>query len=417
MPVEIISVGSSYILQHAHNNSVATIANHLLELGIEVDFVSSVIGQETRLEAVLRQAIDRSTLIFVIGGVSTGEYDVTKKLLTRVLQKRLVLNYRVLDRIKAQFQAQGETMPRAAEKRALVPTDAEILENESGTVPGFLFSYEKRHVILLPGIIAELEAMLTNDVLPRLDPKTFHRDSVGIRMVKTCGVSPIKLKTWLKHIDRENRYQTLNYVTDGEETTIIITVRNDIQHDVEKKLASIETQIIKKLGDYVYGTGSQTLEAVVGGLLAERGQTLAVAESCSGGMISARLTDIPGSSAYFERGVVSYSNEAKISLLDVSPNVIEAHGAVSAETAVAMAEGVRWLAQTTFGLAVTGIAGPGGGTDEKPVGLVYIALADEQAETQWRRCQFSGNRLMVRIKTVQTALDMLRQRLLTRGES
>jgi nicotinamide-nucleotide amidase len=236
-------------------------------------------------------------------------------------------------------------------------------------------------------------------------------------MVKTCGVSPIKLKVWLKHIDRENRYQTLNYVTDGEETTIIITVRNDIQHDVEKKLASIETQIIKKLGNYVYGTGKQTLEAVVGGMLAECGQTLAVAESCTGGMISARLTDIPGSSDYFERGVVSYSNEAKISLLDVSPNVIEAHGAVSAETAVAMAEGVRWLAQTTFGLAVTGIAGPGGGTDEKPVGLVYIALADEQAETQWRRCQFSGNRMMVRIKTVQTALDMLRQRLLTRGES
>jgi len=416
VPVEIISVGSEYILQDYRNSSVATIANHLLEMGIEVDYVSSVVGQELRLEEVLRQAIERSTLIFVVGGVSSGEYDVTKKLLTRVLKKRLVLNYKILDNIKEQFKNQGEEMPRNAEKRALVPTDAEILDNELGTFPGFLFSQNGTHVILFPGNAHELDAMLRTHILPRLDSKTFRLGTVGALVLKTCGLSTSTVKEWLKSIERASRYHRINYVTNCEETSVIVTVKGDVQNFVVSKLETIESQIRKKLGDYIYGKGSQSLEEVVGALLTVRNQTLALAESCTGGLISTMLTNVPGSSKYFERGVVSYSNEAKVSLLDVSPNILEKHGAVSAETVVAMAEGVRWLAQTSFGLAVTGIAGPSGGTAEKPVGLVYIALATDRTETQWRRHRFSGDRFMIRTRAAQTALDMLRQHLITRDK-
>jgi nicotinamide-nucleotide amidase len=414
VPVEIISVGSEYILQDYRNSGVATIANRLLEVGIEVDYVSSVVGQELRLEEVLRQAIGRSTLVFVVGGVSSGEYDVTKKLLTRVLKKRLVLNYKILDAIKEQFKTQGEEMPRNVEKRALVPTDAEILENELGAFPGFLFSQDTSHVILLPGNAHELDAMLRTHILPRLDSKTFRLGAVGALILKTCGLPTSSVKEWLKNVERADRYHTINYVTNCEETSVIVTVKTDVQRYVGSKLEEIESQIRKKLGNYIYGKGSQTLEEVVGSLLAENEQRLAVAESCTGGLISSMLTNVPGSSEYFERGVVSYSNEAKISLLDVSPNIIEKHGAVSAETAIAMAEGVRWVAQTPFGLSVTGIAGPSGGTAEKPVGLVYIALAADQAKTQWRRYRFSGDRIMIRTRAAQTALDMLRHRLITK---
>lgn len=414
MPVEIISVGSEYILQDYRNSGVATIASRLLEMGIEVDYVSSVTGQELRLEEVLRQAIERSTLIFVVGGVSSGEYDVTKKLLTRVLKKRLVLNYKILDKIKEQFKSQGEEMPRNAEKRALVPTEAEILENELGTFPGFLFSQNEAHVILLPGNAYELDTMLKTHILPRLDAKTFRLGTVGALVLKTCGLPTSTVKEWLKTVERTNRYYTINYVTNCEETSVIVTVKGDVPGFVESQLEKIESQIRQKLGNYIYGKGSQTLEEVVGALLTLRNQTLALAESCTGGLISSMLTNIPGSSGFFDRGVVCYSNTSKISLLDVSPNILEKHGAVSAETAIAMAEGVRWLAQTSYGLAVTGIAGPSGETTEKPIGLVYIALSSVQDETQWRKFLFSGDRLTIKTRTVQTALNMLRQHLITK---
>lgn len=413
MPVEIISVGSEFLVQDYRNSRIATIANLLLEVGIEVDYVSSVSAQEARLEEILRQAIKRSTLIFVTGEVISGEYDVIKKLLTRVLKKRLVLNYRILDKIREQFELRGEVMPRTAEKRALVPTDADILENEVGTMPGFLFSQEDTHVVLLPGNALEINAMLKKHILPGLDVKTFRFGSVGGLIVKACGLPMSQIKDRLKNLDWDTRYQTVNYVADGEETSIIVTVRGGMQKDVDLGLESTEVKIRKKLGNYVvYGTGSQTLEEVIGGLLAEKRETLAVAESCTGGLISSRLTNISGSSAYFDRAVVSYSNEAKISLLEIAPGMIEEYGAVSAETAMAMAEGVQWLARTSLGLAVTGIAGPSGGTPAKPVGLVYIALSSDRAETQWEKYKFSGDRLSIKNRAAQSALNMLRRHLL-----
>ena len=412
MPVEIISVGSEFIIQDARNNSVAVIARQLLDIGIEVDSVSFVSGQENRLEEVLRQAIGRSSLVFVVARVVSGEYDAAKRLLTRVLKKRLILNYKLLDAIKAEYEARGDTMPPTAEKQALVPTETEMLDNEKGRMPAFLFTHEQNSVILLPGQPDGIEQILKQRILPRLDPKTFRFGTVNGVIFKTCGLPLSKMKDVLKGLDWEGGQQLLNYVEDGEEISIILTVKGEIQTDVESRLRSLSEQITKRLERYVYGVGAETLEEVVGRLLTERKQTVALAESCTGGLISHKLTNVAGSSNYVERGVVAYSNDAKMSLLDVSPNIIEQHGAVSAETAVAMAEGIRWLSQTTYGVAVTGIAGPGGATPNKPVGLVFIAVASEHRGTQWRKCLFPGDRLEVKTRTAQTALDMLRGELL-----
>ncbi len=401
-------MGSEFIIKDYRNDRIATIAKHLLDIGIEVDYVSAVSAQEDRLEEILRQAIARSTLIFAIGGILSGEYDVIKKLLTRILKKRLVLNYRILDTIKEQYARQGDVMPRTAEKLALVPSEAEVIENEAGTMPGFLFTKENTHVALLPGNAPEISVMLQKHIIPRLDIKTFRIGMVKTFIIKTCGIPASTVKEQLKQIEREHLRQVLNYITDGEETSIIVTLRGDRPQEIEGELENIEQQIRTTLGNIVYGTGSQTLEEVVGSLLVKQKKTAALAESCTGGLISHKLTNIPGSSEYFDRGVVSYSNEAKMTLLDVSPNLIEKYGAVSAETAVAMAEGVRWLARTSFGLAVTGIAGPSGGTPTKPVGLVYIALASDQAHTQWKKFNFSGDRLSIKNRTAQAALNMLR---------
>ncbi len=412
MSVEIISVGSEFIVQDYRNTRIAAIANLLLEAGLEIDYVCAVSDQEDRVEDLLRQAISRSNLIFVSGGALSGEYDTLKKLLTRILKKRLVLNERILGTIKERFREQGEVMPRTAEKFALVPHETNVLENEIGTLPGFLFADENTHVVLLPDNAAEIERMLRLHVLPRIDAKTFQSGATRRVILKTCGMTPETIKDHLKRIERENLRHVLSYVRNGEETSVIITVRSDIPTEVEQKLEGIEQHVRKILGDAVYGSGAQTLEEVVGDLLTEQQKTVALAESCSGGLIANKLTNIAGSSAYFERGVVTYSNDAKITMLDVSPHILESHGAVSAETAVAMAEGARWLARTTFGLAVTGIAGPSGGTAAKPVGLVYIALAAEEAKTHWKRYHFSGSRLSVKHQTAQAALDMLRQQLI-----
>jgi len=416
MPIEIVSVGSEYLLQQSQHNSVATIANRLIEIGVEVDYTSAVVGDEARLEEVLRQAIERATLVFVVSGVSTGEYDLTKKLLTRVLQKRLVLNYRLLDNLKEQFENRGETMPGSVEKRALVPTDTEVLSNDLGIFPGFLFTQDATHVVLFPGNPPEVDAMLRKHLLPRLDPETFRLGHSAGLILKTCGLSLNQVQEWLKGLERGNRKQTIYYLSDGEEISIVVNVRDDRTKEVESRLESLEAHIRKKLGTHIYAKGSYTLEEVVGALLNDQKQTLAVAESCTGGLIAHKLTNVPGSSAYFERGVVVYSNDAKIAMIDVSPNIIERHGAVSAETATAMAEGVRWIARTSIGLAVTGIAGPSGGTPEKPVGLVYIAIAADQAQTLCRKYHFTGERLTIKTKTAQTALNLLRQQLLARNE-
>lgn len=388
------------------------IARQLLEAGIEADHVSFASGQESRLEDIVRQAIERSNLIFLVARVVSGEYDMTKRLVTRLLKKRLLLNYKLLDAIQAEYDARGEAMPPTAEKQALVPTEAELIDNPKGRVPGFVFSHEEKNVIVLPAAPEEIEPMLKIRILPRLDPKTVRVGAVNGMILKTCGLSLAKIKDLLKGVDREGGSQWLNYVEDGEDISIILTVKGEMQSEVESRLKSLEEQIRKKLDPAVYGVGAQTLEEVVGKLLLDKKKTLALAESCTGGLIAHKLTNIPGSSAYVERGVVAYSNAAKMSLLDVSPNIIEQHGAVSSETAVAMAEGVRWLAQTSYGVAVTGIAGPGGGSPVKPVGLVYLAVASDTTGTHWRKCLFTGDRLDIKTKTAQTALNMLREELL-----
>ena len=409
--VEIISVGQDLLSGQTPSLGAAVIARGLLQAGVEVDYTTFVGNQEDYLEEALRQALVRSNLIFVLSGSGSARYDYIKKVLSRVLNKRLVLDYKVLDKIKERFHKRGEAMPRAEEKQALVLSETEILENRLGLSPGFLFKQDEVVVIALPGDPGEIKAIWAEEISPRLDLEAFKKRPSRILTLKTCGLAESTLDDWLRNLVRNQGNYTLNLIPYGEEIEILVEVRGESLEEVEALQKDLEYKLRRKLGGYLYGVDDQTLEGAVGALLTMHRKTLAVAESCTGGLVCHKLTNVGGSSQYFDRGVVSYSNEAKISLLDVSLEVIREKGPVSAEAAVAMAEGVRWISQTSLGLAITGIAGPEGGTPEKPVGLVYVALAAEGKETRFERFYFHGDRSSIKLRAAQMALDMVRRHL------
>ncbi len=409
--VEIISVGQDLASGQTQNLGAAVVARELLQAGVEVDYTTFVGNREDYLEETLRQALLRSGLIFVLGGLGSHRYDITKKILSRVLNKRLVLDYKVLDKIKERFEKRGEVMPRAEEKQALILSETELLENPVGMSPGFLFHQGEAVVIALPGDPVEIKSIWTQEVLPRLDLQGLKKVPSDTLILKTCGLAESILEEWVRSVVRSQGNTTFSLIPYGEEVEIAIEVKGESLEEVEALRRDLEYKLRRKLGSYLYGTGEQTLEEVVGSLLVLNRKTLAVAESCTGGLICHRLTNVEGSSRYFERGIISYSNEAKMSLLDVSPEIIREKGPVSAEAAIAMAEGVRWISQTSLGLATTGIAGPSGGTPEKPVGLVYIALAAEGRETKSERFYFSGDRNFIKLRASQMGLDMIRRHL------
>jgi nicotinamide-nucleotide amidase len=409
--IEIIGVGQDLISGQTSSLGPAVIARGLLQEGVEADYTTFVGVQEEHLEEVLRQALSRSQLIFVLGGLGAHYYDVTKKILSRVLNRRLVLDYKVLDKIKERFQKRGEGMPRSEEKQALILSETEMLENPVGISPGFLFKQGEATVIALPGDPVEVKAIWIKEILPRLNLKGMTKGSSHTLILKTCGLTEATLDDWLKTILRGQGNLTWSLSPYGEEVEIFVEIRGENSEEVNALRRDLEQKLRRRLGSHLYGTDEQTLEEVVGSLLALHRKTLAVAESCTGGLVCHKLTNVGGSSRYFERGIVSYSNEAKISLLDISPQIIQEKGPISAEVVTAMAEGVRWIAQTSLGLGITGIAGPDGGTSDKPVGLVYIALAAEGRETKWERFYFQGDRSSVKLRAAQMGLDMIRKHL------
>lgn len=411
--IEIISVSQDLISGQASNPGIGVIARELLQAGVEVDYATLVGSREENLEEALRQALLRSSLIFILGGLGSNRYDITKKILSRVLNKRLVLDYKILDKIKERFQRRGEVMPRTEEKQALILAETEVLENPIGIAPGFLFMQDGIIIVALPGDLAEIKAFWSREVLPRLNLEGLKKEPSGTLIFKTCGLAESTLDDWLRSIVRSQEDLNISLIPYGEEIEILIGLKGESPEELDGLRQEIEHKIKRKLGSYLYGAGEQTLEEVVGSLLLTHQKTLAVAESCTGGLLCHLITNVGGSSQYFERGIISYSNEAKISLLDVSLQIIREKGPVSAEAAVAMAEGARWISQASLGLATTGIAGPTGGTLEKPVGLVYIALAAEGRETKFERFYFQGDRGSIKLRAAQRGLDMVRRHLLS----
>lgn len=410
MRAEIIATGSELLSGGVADTNSVFLAEELLDIGIATAFKTVVGDDEKDLEDAVRTALARVDVVVVTGGIGPTEDDITRKAVSRVLKKRLVLSDDALKAVKTVFKAKGKPYPGANDRQALIPAGARLLANAVGVAPGFTFVEEGSFVAALPGVPAEMQAMFREGLRPALEEHVGGKAVIRRKVLHTCGLGESKVNELIQDILKQKR-PAIGLTARETGVDIRIVAHEGSGARSRSSVERAETEIRKKLGDAVYGVDGQAMEEIVGALLLQRRMTLAVAESCTGGMVGGRITNAAGSSAYFERGVVVYSNTAKTELLGVPAELIEKHGAVSREVAKAMAQGMRDRAGTSLGLAVTGIAGPTGGTPEKPVGLVYVALAtpDGVAVDEHR---FLGTRGQVRQRTAQTALDMVRRYLI-----
>ncbi len=411
MGTEIITVGTEILLGQIVDTNASWIGERLAEAGIDLFYKTTVGDNASRIEAALRLALNRSDVVITTGGLGPTEDDLTRDIVATVLARPLHLDPAVLAHIERRFAHRKVPMTENNRKQAMVPEGAEVLPNPNGTAPGLFLEARGRYVVCLPGVPAEMKPMLVEQVIPRIRRAFGVRSRIVSRVLKTCGISESKLDQAIGDYFREMRNPTIGVLAHAGEIHVRLTCKGDDPSDIARMLDDLEAKIRERLGALIFGRDEEKLEALVGQFLRERNATLAVAESCTGGLIATRLTDIPGSSDYFERGVVTYSAAAKEQILGVPPGLIRESGVVSLPVVRSMADGVRRRSEATFGLATTGIAGPAGGTPEKPVGLVYIALAWDGGDVA-REYRFHGSREMIKYRAAQMALEMLRRHLL-----
>jgi nicotinamide-nucleotide amidase len=410
LTAEIIAVGSELLTPFRTDTNSLWLTQELNGIGIEVKLKTIVGDDDARLEEAIKDALKRSTVVITTGGLGPTEDDITRKIAARALGLRLALDETLLDEIKAKFAHWGRKMPEINSRQAMVIEDATVLDNPNGTAPGMMIEHEGRVVVLLPGPPREMKPMFSTFVLPKLRGRAgdvrFAR-----RVLRVAGMGESAVDERIAPVYRQYVNPQTTILFNKSEIEIHLTAQARTEEEAELMLDDLSGQIEERLNHAIFAFRGESMEEVIGLRLAVNGFTVAVAESCTGGLLAQRLTEIPGSSKYFMEGVVAYSNEAKTRLVGVPPEMIEQYGAVSAQVAEAMAEGVKRRAGVDFGLSVTGIAGPGGGSEEKPVGLVFIALSDD-AHTEHRRLMLPGDRQLIRWRASQGALDLLRRRLI-----
>src|SRR5207302_2086231 len=410
LSAEIIAIGSELLSPSRSDTNSLWLTDQLNRIGIDVKLKTIVGDDDSRLEEVVKDAVKRSRVVITTGGLGPTEDDITRKVVARALGKRLSLNENVLEEIRARFLQFGMKMPERNSRQAMVIDGAEVLPNPNGSAPGLFLEHGECAIALLPGPPREMKPMFENHVQPRI-AKLAGETRFATRVLRVAGLGESAVDEKIAPIYSQFKNPQTTILFNSSEIEIHLRAHGRSEEDADALLDNLSLKIEQALGNAVFSFRGETMEEVVGRRLAMTDFTLAVAESCTGGLIAQRLTNVPGSSKYFVEGVVTYSNESKTRLLGVDKKVIKEFGAVSQQVARDMARGVRHKAKSDFGLAVTGIAGPGGGTEEKPVGLVYIALADD-AHTEHKKLMLPGDRELVRWRASQASLDMLRRRLI-----
>jgi nicotinamide-nucleotide amidase len=407
MRAEIIAIGSELLTPYRLDTNSLFLTDGLNQVGIRVVHKAVVGDSLDDMRASFRQALDRADLIVACGGLGPTDDDRTREAVADLLSRKLELNEGVLRHIQELFRRFGRVMPEINRRQAMVPEGATVIPNPRGSAPGLWIEASGHIVILLPGVPSELRAMFDQEVRPRLT-RLGHDERLFTRDLRITG---------LPESEVEQRVSPLYALYPDTETTILasppgIQLHPRVWSRDPAQANQILDEMVKRmalaLGEHLYSIEGEAMEEVVARALTENRATIAVAESCTGGLLAERLTNIPGSSVYFLGGVVCYSNELKSALVDVPAELIESKGAVSPEVALALADGIRKRTGATIGVGVTGIAGPGGGTPEKPVGLVHIGIADERGPRE-RRFQFPGDRERIRMHASQTALDSVRR--------
>lgn len=408
MKAEIIAVGTEILLGDIVNTNAQYIAKKLADMGIFV-YHQSVVGDNGgRLKEAYEKAFDRVDLVIATGGLGPTKDDITKEMAAEYFQKELVLHEDSLKVMEEYLSWRNQPITEGNKKQAYFPKDAIILKNPNGTAPGCIIKEKGKILILMPGPPREMKPMLEEEVLPYLRQ---YQDGVLIsKVLRICGIGESYMEEEIKDIIEAQSNPTIAPYAKAGEVTLRITAKAKNKEEAEELILPVEREIRQRLGDYVYGEGETSLEEEVAKLLINNKLTIATAESCTGGLLAAKLINYPGISSVFMEGVITYSNESKKQLLGVKEKTLEKYGAVSKETAEEMAVGVAKLGNTDIGVSVTGIAGPGGGSIEKPVGLVYLGLSIK-GETQTKKLFFKGDRQRIRDYAVTQALCWMRKEL------
>lgn len=408
MKAEIISIGSELLLGQIVNTDAQYISQELARLGIGVYYHTVIGDNRQRLLEMLETASNRSDIIVTTGGLGPTMDDITKETISEFLDLEMALDETSLDAIKCYFQRVNRPMNEANIKQAKFPKGAIVLPNDRGTAPGTLIKHRNTSYLVLPGPPHELIHMFENYALDYL--KEYIDGVIHSRVIRIYGMGESTVEETIHDILESQTNPTIAPLATRGEMSLRITAKTDNDTDPRGLIEPIENEIMGRLGDVVYGFDEDTLEGVLIDRLIENNKTIAVAESCTGGYIANLLTNIPGASQVFQEGLVTYSNEAKMRNLQVSKETLDQWGAVSSETASEMLLGLLENTGADIGIAVTGIAGPGGATADKPIGLVYIAVGSKE-DNLVKQYNFTGNRTRIKQSTAKSALDLVRRQL------
>lgn len=409
MQIEIVTIGYEVLSGRTLDTNFSWLARALEEVSVQVAWHTSVGDDPKAIGEALGRALDRVDGVVMTGGLGPTPDDLTRKAVATALRRPLQLDEVVLESIRERARRANRKLPASVETQALLPRGAQAWPNPVGSAPGLLIVHRDKPVILLPGVPQEMEALAVQYVVPYLRERTGR--TVESFTLRTAGVYESMLHEAIGKLPSKWPATSLAYLPSYYGVDLRVTTAATDPEAVRTTSARARQELMERVAPVVYGEGGEGMEAVVGRLLLEQGLHLASAESCTGGLLAKRITDVSGASRYFERGFVTYSNEAKVQMLGVRPADLEAHGAVSAPVAEQLARGARNVSGSEIGVGITGIAGPEGGTAAKPVGTVFIAVSSTRGEAV-RTYRFMGSRVAVRERATQTALDLVRRQIL-----
>ena len=416
MNAHIITIGDEILIGQVLNTNAAFIGKELVDNNIKVIRTSVVGDNENDIVSEFKNVFETNDIIITTGGLGPTHDDISRKCIVNCFNTELMHDDDVLKDIEALFKKRGRKMTRINEGQALVPKIASVIRNSLGTAPGVWIEKDNKIFIAMPGVPHEMIEMMNSYIIPKLKERIGESETITLRKtLQTTGISESTLFERLGDLNELLGDAQLAFLPSQFGVRLRITVESKSEGEAANKISEVEQKIRNKAGRFIFGTDDELLEEVIGRILKERGLTLAVAESCTGGLISNMLTNISGSSAYFERDIVSYSNAAKVEILKVNEDTLVDNGAVSIEVARQMAEGVKSISGTDLGLSTTGIMGPTGATADKSIGLVYIGICDDKVCTA-KKFQFGDDRVLNKQRAAQAALDMLRRHLLGIGD-
>lgn len=405
--VSIISIGDELLIGQTINTNAAYIGERLTSIGFEVIRNFTVGDVKEDVMKVLKEAEEISDFIFITGGLGPTHDDITRTCILEYFNSGLRFDEETFERIKKLFEKRNIPMPEINREQAMVPEVAKVIPNDFGTAPGYDITRNGKRFFVMPGVPYEMKGMMEKTILPELNSyirskKIFYNQKI----LYTTGIPESALYTKLQDIRPLFDEVKVAFLPSQYGVKIRLSMRSDDESKNLEKIKYVEEKIRERVSEFIYSDENLLLEEIIGKILTEKKLKIAVAESCTGGLICDRITNVPGSSNYFERGVVSYSNDSKIEILGVSPETIQKFGAVSEQTAIEMARGVRKISNSDIGISTTGIMGPTGATETKPIGLVYIGYSDSKKEFA-EKYNFADTRVRNKERTSQAALALL----------